>query len=289
MNEKSRITLDAPKLTLKKVRTLGEVEFEKVYREFSGKNRGWMHENAPDPKVSWMYVSPRGKIWGYGYGNIFPSTRQVIDASGIVRTPLLLMLRQNQQYCDVSFFLTESHQEQVGKIFDRPRSDFEDYNGLNEGILTVYAQSGLVNKLRNALFAIGRLKKLKTRSAIKEGKIYSSGAIIADITNIGWASSDAYDYLHIASQNADEVHSRGSKVTGERLGDSEKRVKRIERLHRDNDAIIDIFDTYAVKSRGWHPLILYGPREEFGVIKDDLEGTSKHFDWMPLYESYQVR
>jgi len=280
--------LTLPKVHARKYFSMNLKDLQHLEDLFSGLgklNKKWIHQNAPSPKTEWMYVSVKGKIWGYGYGPSIPATHQVVEASELVGEKLYLLRRSNLQHCDSSFFIRSSNLEQISQLFGRSKEDFIDYSGINEGVLTIDAQSGLVNKLLNTNFAIGKLKILYTLTPDKD-RHYNAGATVADIHNVGWASSEAYEFLHIGSQNKDEVHARGAKVTGERPQDESRKIKRIERLHRFDNPILDIFDTYLQKGRGWHSLVLHGLREKFGLDEKN-DSLLYSLDSSPLYEPYR--
>lgn len=284
---KERKKVLMPSMSLRDYNSLGKEGFDELCEQLSDKNRDWIKENAPNQKISWMYVSRRGRIWGYGEGSIVPTDSQTREAANFnhIRTPLFLLKRNNSQYCDTSFFMKKGEVVKVAELFNRCEEDFSDYRNLNEGIATIQAQSGLVNKLVNARYAVGKLivrKTLKPGEG-RDGVHYKTGAVVVNITGINWASH--CEVLHLGAQDKTEVHKRGGKVTGERPGEEDRKIKRIQLLHRVSDPIIDIFDTWEIKSRGWNSLVLHGAREEFGAPAE-LEKETIYFNWFPLHEPY---
>ena len=230
-------------------------EFDKLCRQIRRDNRKLLNRLMSDPKISWMYVNKGGRVYGSGEGLTTPSAYQTREGAKWMDTPLFLITRSNLQYCDVSYFTRGEHKRKIGEILDRPDDDFFDYQQPGDGIVTINAQSGLINKLTEAGFAVGKLKVLKPK--IDEQR-YSCGATIADVQNVHYILSGKV--LHIASQNADEVHKRGSRVRGERPNE-EGTIERIERVHRFDDPVVDIIITYEMKSGGCNPLVLFGPRQ----------------------------
>ena len=281
------VELSVPKWGLRDYLRMPESEFAGLCDVLSADNRKWFKEYALNAKTSWMYVSPRGEIWGYGEGDFRPTTEQTRESAQFrgIRRPLFLLSRPTGEYCDTSFFLPTERVLDVAEIFGRETEEFKDYRGLDAGISTINAQSGLVNNLIKHRFAIGALgvhKPLMPGQTDKK-KGYTIGGVYANVTNINWASSCSI--LHLGIQNKIEVHKRGGTVTGEREGEK-GRIRRIELLNRINsDPIVNIFDTWKIKSRGWNSLILHGNREEYNAI-DESADEARQFDWFPLHAPY---
>lgn len=231
------------------------VELEKIMRSVSRENKRWMTTMLPST-ASWAYISRDKEIWGVGEGDLSPSVNQTREAAKWVKKPLFLFTNCQQRYRDTTYFLEQSAAESIEGLTKIPKIYFQPYLDDRSGVVAVNAQSGKVNALKK-YYAIGTLAVMKPRDNRSEER-HTVGATVADIRYVGWDHIETI--LYIASQSAEEVHARGSKVRGERRGEK-GRILRIERLHRFDDPILDIFDTYRMKREDfWRPLVLHGPR-----------------------------
>jgi len=190
----------------------------------------------------------------------------------------LLKLDQGQFRDRTYFFKAKNAEEAYGLL----GIEEDDVMLFKEDIVTVNAQSGLTSKLLKAGWALGELGRRVPLGWDKKTR-HQHGATVVDITNVG---PNYVGDLCIRSQNKATVNLRGSKVTGERKGDENRNVPvtRIERLHRLDCPILDIYDTWEDYARGLqikvNPLILHGDRANFDPGMEEERN--------PMTESFNV-
>jgi hypothetical protein len=264
---RQRKGIEIPKLTNKQYFGMPGMQFEKMCNALWGHNKRQLRNLFPEVNTSWMYIDRQGRMYGFGEGNVIPSAYQTREGSRMMGIQLFLIRRNNFSYCDSSYFMRASLKPRAAEAFGRGIDDFHDYNEEGDGVVTINAQSGIVEKLIEAGFAVGRLKRMKPLVNPKDADSgrYSCGATTADVYNVHPSLGEKV--LYIASQNAAEVHKRGSKVRGERENDKGT-VLRVERLHRLDDPVLDIIVTYEMRKPHGNPLILHGTRAIYDRMLD---------------------
>ena len=265
VNPKSEIKLDA--LSNETYFSMDLRELSMVMEELGIVNRGWMNRCLGKTTV-YVLVDKDGEIIEESDRSIVPSYDGVRKRALKEGRQIYMFIRSSNEYRDVTYFLDTDSVDAVGKIFDRASDDFFTYLDPVEGISTINAQSGLVNKLKSG-YAFGKLyrKKPLLEPGNPKGGGHACGATVVDIDN-AWESNHD-QRVHIASQNIHLVHARGSKTGNEGFGSAT--TTRLERLHRFDDSILDIFDTYRFYSDGSRgdrfnlrlSLILYSLRKDF--------------------------
>lgn len=249
----AKLTLKLPKISGKDLKGMNGIEFDEFCEKISKANRKWINNKFPTKQTSWAYVTKKGRIFDSSENPAIPSITQTRENYRFAGELVFLLLRPGCQYLDMVFFLESSEKGEIADIFEMPKKEFQEYINKDTGIVYVNAQSGLVNKIKN-IYSTGYLKTLSVLS--EEGIRHKEGATTAEISNIGAAGKRIY----MASQIQEAVEARGKKVRVSK--DSEGPLIRVERLHRFDDPILDIFDTYDISVMGY-PLILYGSRERY--------------------------
>ncbi|MEK6861720.1 MAG: hypothetical protein AABY07_07155 [Nanoarchaeota archaeon] len=233
-----------------------------IMEELGVQNRSWMNRNL-EKTIVWVLVDKDGEIIEESDRSIIPTYREVREQAKKEDRQLYMFVRSPDEYRDVTYFLDAEYVDSIAMILSRDSDDFFPYLDPIEMIRTINAQSGLTNKLKEKC-AVGKLYQLKPLfepGNEKEGG-HNYGSTVVNIDNAWMSGHD--QLIHIASQNIHLVHARGSKVSGERSGS--KNCTRFERLHRFDDPILDIFDTYRFYSERFEikpNLVLFGSRKEF--------------------------
>lgn len=238
-------------------------ELSTIMEELGVQNRSWMNRNL-EKTIIWVLVDKDGEIIEESDRSITPTYREVREQAERDGKQLYMFVRSPGMYRDVTYFIDSEYVDGVAMIFDRDPDDFFTYLDQIEGVKTVNAQSGLINKLKEKKYAIGKLSRIKPllEPGNEKSGGHDYGATIANINNAWKMGHD--QLVHIASQNIHLVHAKGSKVSGERVGS--KNYTRFERLHRFDDPILDIFDTYRFYSERFEirpNLVLFGSRRDF--------------------------
>lgn len=259
LRAKPEIKLDA--LTDERYFSIPLRELSAVMEELGMQNRKWMNRNL-EKTVTWVLVDKEGEIIEESDRPIVPSYHEIRKRGTRDRMQIYMFIRSGEKYRDTTYFLGRDYIKDISMIFERDPSDFFEYLNSVEGIVTVNAQSGLVNKLSK--YAAGRLTRVIPLliPGDKKGGAHAYGATVADIGD-AWENGQE-QIVRIASQNIHTVHANGSKVSGERTGS--KNSTRFERLHRFDDPVLDLFDTYRFYSERFNmksDLVLFGPRKDF--------------------------
>jgi len=255
--------------------TMDPMRLDKLMSHLSVKNRRWMNVMLPST-TTWVYLNSEGEVWGQGEGNVVPSTPQTREAASWIKQPLYLLMRSQSRYRDITFFMETSAVHDLEQRLQIPDNYFFPYIDKSTGITSVNAQSGTVNLLKDD-YAMGSLKTQQPRDEATDTR-FQHGATVADVRYVGW--EHPHPILYIASQNMIAVHGRGRRVRGERPGEKSK-IIRVERQHRFDDPILDIFDTYNfLQQDGWKPFILYGPRAVYDTHREEAF-LPKHADLAP--------
>jgi hypothetical protein len=252
-------------------------EMGELCEELSEKNRKWFQKHAPSKRTHWMYVNSQGQIWGHGESNLVPCADDLKEASRLHGNNLFLLKLDQSQFRDRTYFFKAGNAQEA---YDLLGIEEDEVMPFREDIVTVNAQSGLTSKLLKAGWALGELGRRVPLAWDKQSR-HQYGATVVHITNIG---PDYVGDLHMGSQNKAMVNLRGSKVTGQRKGDENRNVTRIERLHRFDCPILDIYDTFEDYARGLqikvNPLVLHGERETFDPGMEEERN--------PMTESFKV-
>jgi len=216
-------------------------ELSTVMEELGVENRNWMNRNLGKTIVC-VLVDKDGEIIEESDRPIVPSYREIRERAIRGKKQIYMFVRSSESYRDVTYFLDTEYVDAVAMIFDRDSDDFFPYLGPVEGISTINAQSGLVNNLKRRNYTVGKLSRMEPflEPENKNSGSHVYGSTVVNIDN-AWKSGHS-QLVHIASQNIHLVHAKGSKVSGERSGSIS--CTRFERLHRFDDPILDIFDTY---------------------------------------------
>ncbi len=265
IRSKPEIRLDA--LSDERYFSMDLRELSAIMEELGIKNRKWMNRNL-GKTVTWVLVDKEGEIIEESERPIVPSYTGIKERATREKRQIYMFIRSSQQYRDTTYFLSTEYVDSVAMSLDRDSDDFFGYLSPVEGISTINAQSGLVGKLREG-YALGKLSRKKPllEPGNYESGGYNQGATVADIDNA--LNSEHNQVVHIASQNVHLVHARGSKTGNEGFGSVA--TLRLERLHRFDNPILDIFDTYRFYSdrssgSGFNlkpNLVLFGLRKDF--------------------------
>jgi hypothetical protein len=237
-------------ITMPRYKKLDSQEFDGLCEKLYKQNREWFRqETSNNPTVTGILVVGK-KLEEVYHTNGFPSYFEIQRRSQTEGKKVFLLTRPNP-YLDLVLYFQTKNSEMITELLKREKQDVKSYLEPVEGISQLNCQSGLLNNIEDA-FAIGELKYEKTliRQSKPELGRYEQGATVATIEHPSYKMR-----LRITSQSEKEVHLRRAKTIEEkRPGNWE----RIERLHRFDDPILDIFDTYEMKKReNWPDLLVY--------------------------------
>ncbi len=243
-----------PKISKKNYMKLSGPEFDDLCNDALQCNKEWFRETTgKNPHAVWILVLGNKAI-EVGYKNIVPSVTTVREHSQGNKKAYLLV-RPQRQYQDLMLFFREKTEGRVLDALHRERSDLKYHLDESEGMQSMYVQSGLLNKLHKQ-FALGSMELQAPLTGKKKEIKHVHGAYVAHIRNKEYQGK----HLAISSQSKKDIHARGSKTIDEKLPDQ---WMRIERLHRFDDPVLDIFDTYETRGqRKWPELVLYKPRNK---------------------------
>jgi len=226
------------KISVEKFLSLTDSELQVFYSKVANNNKEWLND----------YFS-RGLDWIIVKGNKFkeggyateakPSFDKIKRDTAEDREIRYLLFISNSAIKDLKIFFQAKEESRLTKIIGN--AEIKPYLHENEKINTADIQSGVLNKIKEK-YALGRLI-----NHVPIDHVY--GATVVQIDNIDYEKGKKG--LHIGSQSVIEVHKRGSITMDERIN-----ATRIERLHRFDDPILDIFDAYNEKI-GKPSLILY--------------------------------
>lgn len=251
-----KVKLITPKFTVYDLKKMDIIDYEEFSEEISKKNRKWIKQNFPNDYVTWAIVTKTGTIIDYGKGNYRPCVSQIGNEWRLHKKPVFLLTRSEDSYCGTTYFVEASEKSDLGELLKKTHKDFDTYHSKGMDIALIDAQSGLVDKLvKIGKYALGQLKKKETKINGDEAGV---GATVAKVINVGKRHRNIY----IASQIQEAVETRGKKVTYSKMA-KKPEFRRIERLHRFDDSILDIFDTYKILVPRGNLLILYGSKTKF--------------------------
>jgi hypothetical protein len=236
-----------PQISSTAYRTLTGPEFDDLCDNLVHTNRDWIRQNMPDINTTWVIVVG-GKIVEESHSDILPSIYEVTRRSR-GKDLAFLLTRPRKQYLGLELYFRNENIDSVVDLLKRDRQEVEDYRERVEGISFIQAQSGILNKLEDA-FALGRMRYECPLLYGETEKRHHQGAYSATITHTSFQRS-----IRLASQSQSEINARGIKTLDQR---QPERWIRMERLHRFDDVVIDMFDTYASKKQPeWPALVLY--------------------------------
>ncbi|MFH0832475.1 MAG: hypothetical protein V1900_01995 [Candidatus Aenigmatarchaeota archaeon] len=233
-----------PGLSIDEYFQLSHIEFDELCKQLYQDNKKWLNETLNDPVVHSVLVTSDGRILKSRYDNSVLTAEQVRDAARIYGS-LVYQLSRPTRFLDVNLYFQDASEHEVLTALERSRDGVSRYKG---HVKTAKSQSGSLEKLSN-VFIVGRMEELIP--SIK-GERYEEGATVAysqPMEVFGWKR------LHIASQSAEKVHQRNARTMDER---EPGKWLRIERLHRFDDPVLDMFDTYDIERLpAWPGMILY--------------------------------
>ena len=251
-NRVGKKNIDLPQISLDKILEWSAQFYEQTCEKFANGSKGILNEqmNEIGDKITWIYMDQENHIYGSGDTKIVPNHRETQLAMQIVEKPLFLFRRSNQ-YWDTAYFIAERFVNCFLDESNLEKPDQSEYydNDLGYGkIIQVVAQSGLYNNLIHK-FAMGKLNVLCGLDAKNDQHV--KGATIADI-KIDYSKRIVF----ISSRNQDEVLLTGAKPR--HFGNPN--LIAVQRIHKFDDPIIDIIETYNQKcdSLSKKPLLLYG-------------------------------
>ncbi len=227
-------------------------EFGTLCRELYNRNKRWLNEAVNDPLVKSVLVAPDGRIVKSTYDKRVLTPEQVRDEARI-RGCILYQLIRPQSFLSLDLYFQDTDQDAVLKALERNRDRVKTYK---EDVKTTKSQSGSLEKLR-ATFVLGGMRELMPLVGEKR---YSEGATVVYSQTMDVFGGKR---LHIASQAEAKIHERGARTSSDRQPDL---WIRMERLHRFDDTVLDIYDTYAMERReGWPDLILYATEKNHSI------------------------
>lgn len=240
----------SPVMSRREYNNLSGPEFEDLCATVLEKNRLWARGAMKNPNTYWIVVLDSGKVIERGDSNLVPSFFQVREMTNGKRGYLLY--RPGEKYCDTELFLPTTEDDIVGERLGRSVRDIQSYLNPVEGISHVHVQSGHLPRLQEG-FALGQVVYESPLLKGSKETRHSEGSSSARISIKGFPK-----IVRVASQSLAEVNARGIKTLDQRQPD---KWVRMERLHRFDDAIVDMFDTYNFKKDAtWPSLLLYRKR-----------------------------
>jgi hypothetical protein len=233
-----------PKVTALEYLTMTVEEFTEMCEGLYRTNEKWFDATINDKGVTSALVTHSGKVVETSCRETVLSVIQITEKSREYGQMVYQLIR-SPTYMDTMIYFRETNVDAILDLLDRKK---EDVGIHKEEIRKLRMQSGALRKLRDD-FLLGAMKDFRPRV----GDIrYAEGATIAKVENYDFGDGKS---LYIASQSADKAHERGRKTIVDR---EPERWIRMERLHRVDDPVLDIFDTYRInKSENWPELVLY--------------------------------
>jgi hypothetical protein len=245
--KKPKVRFRAPNISPGQYDDLTGPEFDDLCEKVAHDNREWMRQNMPDIHTQWIIVV-NGRVVEESHSDVLPSAYEVTRRSKGNNLAFLLT-RPKRQYLGLELYFQTSESQAVVQLLGRDLDEVEPYLQEVEGISHIDAQSGSLVKLVNQ-FALGRMRYECPLLNGEEEKRHFQGAYSATITHPSFEKK-----VRMTSQSQAEVNARGIETLAQKQPD---RWLRVERLHRFDDAVVDMFDTYARKKQeSWPALILY--------------------------------
>ena len=231
---------------------MDHTEFMQFVELSSTQNEAWIRQNLP-PEARWGVVQG-GILVDHGFGFKVPNEIEIRGYRGKTAndTPYLLTRKISRQ--DLEIFFRTPDMVRITGLVQRTDQDFETYLQATENTSTGHLPSGSLNKLKDS-FALGALGTQIPLTPDRDER-HSIGATTAKVHN--WQALGMPNRtLYFSSQFLEHIHARGLKTEADR----DPSILRVERLHRFDDPIADILDTYDVmREEGWPSIILYRGR-----------------------------
>jgi len=221
-----------PKISISKYGKLSDNEMKRLLEDISRKNKAYVDENCRRVDGEWILYRNRSSI-AIGLAGQRPPSMETIRTESIARgEPVYLLTSDVSTPRDLQlYFLSPIQRKVIESIGDR---EIQDYGDLRKDIKVKVTEipSGLIDKLKSTdRYLIGALQELVPKGM-------KVGATAALFQHKG-------ETVQVASISQDSVKKRGYKTRSEKFG-----WKRIERVHRSDDAVLDIFDTFLLTLPG---------------------------------------
>jgi len=226
------------KIDLDNFLNLSNSQLSMFFNKATKQNEEWFDESTKNTNLYWILMKG-DRIRTMGYSNDdMPTMDDIKKMSKENGEVYSLLFNPSSAIKDLEIFFQSKETSKLMKIIGKDTTPY--LNNPDEKINTKAVKSGILNKLKKN-YALGNLINHKVLN-------HSLGATLAYVWNISYKGKEG---LYISSQSKREVHKRGSETIDEKTNRAG-----IERLHRFDDPILDIFDTYDQKI-GKPSLILY--------------------------------
>ncbi len=233
-------------------REMTHSQYTDFVEQVSNANQSFMRLNLPGEE-KWAVVTG-GRIVKAGFGYKIPNEIEIRAFGTRTETPYLLTRKISQR--DIEIFGQVLSLPQIRKLLGE-NCTVSPYGPTEEEIIRIPTQSGNLNKLEDQ-FVLAGLAIQQSLFRGRHGKRHVIGATVARAFNKPEVFGDRM--LFIASQWEDHVHARKGMTEDDR---APGRFYRLERHHRIDEPVTDIFDTYDLAREGqiWPDLILYRAKD----------------------------
>jgi len=230
--------LKIPKIPIERFGKFSDNEMKRIFEDISRKNKSYIAENCGRVNGEWILYRNKSSFTIGLAGERPPSMEEIRTQSIARREPVYLLTSDVSTPKDLQlFFLSPVERKVMESIKEKDsikEREIQFYGDLREDIKVKVTEipSGLIDKLKSTdRYLIGALQEL-----VPNGM--KVGATAALFQHKG-------ETVQVASISQDSVRKRGYKTRSERFG-----WKRIERIHRTDDAVLDIFDTFLLTLPG---------------------------------------
>ena len=256
-----------PDISEEKCRGLDSREWAEYCKGLSRRNKRWIEANLPKD-ADHLFVNREGKILVVAYWH--PGDTIDRDVRRELRGKEHFMLRESDEdLTDTVLYFEERAREEVIKGLKIDLDDVDLYSDELSGIYTCFGESGLITRMKEFV-ALGNLKVVKP---MRNGRRYSQGATEVEIENFNKSKFN----LYIGSQDPTIVHALGLRSIVDQP-DKAGKINYLTRLHRFDDPILDIFETWRIRQQSirqeferrgdgdkfssYNPLVLYRHKME---------------------------
>jgi hypothetical protein len=225
-------------------------EFGDFCKEVAQMNKRWVREHLDDDNTSWAVVVD-GKIIESSSRVELPSVEYVRSMS-TPESVAILISRPTTQLKDKTIYFDSGSSKKICDLLKADNAEVRSYREPVEAINCLDTRSGALPKLAGE-FGVANLTYLKV--LIGE-ELRPNGVYVARIPGDFHGGRS----LDIDSQSETQINKRGFKTLSQR---EPGKWIRLERLHRYEDPILDIMNTYAsCRGTGWPELVLCRDRNK---------------------------